>query len=280
MSFTYFDRVKQSSVTSGTGVLSLLDAAPSFVNFRNVYNNGDTVPYAIVSATAFEVGIGTYISPNQLARTVVLANSLQTASFINFDAAIKDVFVTIPAHLTPILNQAPSGTNLCVVWDGTKFVLAEAPITQHSSNTDVLFNNNNIISGDPDFTWDKITKTLTVKGNIQAYDKSFVIAHPSKKNYILEHGCLEGPEHGVYIRGNVRDKHKKTFIFLPEYFCTLTQENYTVLLTSKNRNHVYVSEKNDYGFEIARSNLFSVSPIDCEYLVIGQRQSIDIEREK
>jgi hypothetical protein len=61
--------------------------------------------------------------------------------------------------------------------------------------------------------------------------KSFVIDHPIDKNKYLVHGCLEGPEAGVYYRGkNEITDHQSVTIYLPEYvekMCT----NMTIQVT-------------------------------------------------
>jgi len=73
------------------------------------------------------------------------------------------------------------------------------------------------------------THTLTVNGTFSAKSKSFLIDHPTKENYKLQHGSLEGPEHGVYVRGRVTDG----VITLPDYWLQLVDEDtITVQLTA------------------------------------------------
>ena len=72
------------------------------------------------------------------------------------------------------------------------------------------------------------THTLTINGTFSAKSKSFLIDHPTKENYKLQHGSLEGPEHGVYVRGRVKDG----VITLPDYWLQLVDEDtITVQLT-------------------------------------------------
>ena len=69
---------------------------------------------------------------------------------------------------------------------------------------------------------------LYVNGSFAATSKSFVIDHPTKENYQLVYGSLEGPEHGVYVRGKVTDG----VIELPDYWAALVdEETITVQLT-------------------------------------------------
>ena len=70
---------------------------------------------------------------------------------------------------------------------------------------------------------------LQVNGTFAATSKSFVIDHPTKKDYRLVYGSLEGPEHGVYVRGKVTDG----VIELPDYWTALVDEDtITVQLTA------------------------------------------------
>jgi len=93
------DRVKETSVTAGTGTLTLAGASAGFQSFA-VIGNGNTTYYTIVDSVAntWEVGIGTYTaSGTTLSRDVVLSNSLGTTAKINFAGNSMDVFVTYPA---------------------------------------------------------------------------------------------------------------------------------------------------------------------------------------
>lgn len=97
MALVVKDRVKETSVTSGTGTLTLAGAASGFQTFSSAIGNTNTTYYAIVDATtgAFEVGVGT-VAAGTLARTTVIASSNSNAA-VNFAANTKDVFCTYPA---------------------------------------------------------------------------------------------------------------------------------------------------------------------------------------
>jgi len=97
MALVVKDRVKETSVTSGTGTLTLAGAASGFQTFSTAIGNTNTTYYAIVDATAgtWEVGIGT-VAAGTLARTTVITSSNSNAA-VNFAANSKDVFCTYPA---------------------------------------------------------------------------------------------------------------------------------------------------------------------------------------
>jgi len=92
------DRVKETTAVTSTGTATLLGAVTGYQSF-SVIGSGNTCYYAIASQTGseWEVGIGTYTSPDQLARTTVLSSS-NSGSLVNFSAGTKDVFVTQPAE--------------------------------------------------------------------------------------------------------------------------------------------------------------------------------------
>ena len=109
--------------------------------------------------------------------------------------------------------------------------------------------------------------TLHVVGSFAATTKSFVIPHPTKPNYKLQHGSLEGPENGVYIRGRTTEN----IIELPEYWTELVDKNsITVNLTPIGDNRVWIEEINNNKVYID-----SNSDIDCFYTVFAERKDVE-----
>lgn len=95
----YYDRVKETSTTTGTGNFTLAGAVTGFRTFGSVLSVNDTCGYCIAlqGGSEWEVGIGTYSATNTLTRTTVLASS-NSGSAVNFSSGTKDVFITIPAR--------------------------------------------------------------------------------------------------------------------------------------------------------------------------------------
>lgn len=102
MSFKLFDRVQETSTSTGTGDFTLSGAVTGFKTFASRYSTGDTLYYAIqevsggVPTGAWEIGLGTYSAANTLTRTTVMASSNADAA-VNFAAGDKQVFVTLTA---------------------------------------------------------------------------------------------------------------------------------------------------------------------------------------
>jgi len=110
---------------------------------------------------------------------------------------------------------------------------------------------------------------LQVNGSFGATTKSFVIPHPTKQGKTLQHGSLEGPEHGVYYRGRLEGD----VIQLPEYWTELVDENtITVQLTPNGDFQMLFVEK------IEDNQVFVANAadegIDCFYIVHGERKDV------
>jgi hypothetical protein len=108
MALAVADRVKETSTTAGTGTLTLLGAVSGYQSFSAI-GSGNTTYYCIVDDNTgqWEVGVGTYTSPNQLSRDSVLSSS-SGGSAITFLGNIKQVFVTYPAERSVYENAAGS----------------------------------------------------------------------------------------------------------------------------------------------------------------------------
>ena len=131
------DRVKETTAVTSTGTATLLGAVTGYQSF-SVIGNGNTCYYAIVAQTGseWEVGLGTYTSPNQLARTTVLSSS-NSGSLVNFSVGTKDVYVTQPAEEAVYLNQATGKVE--IGGDGTNTVtFTNVSTTNLTANTVTL----------------------------------------------------------------------------------------------------------------------------------------------
>jgi hypothetical protein len=105
------DRVREASVTSGTGTLTLTGSPQAFQTFSSAIGNGNTTYYTITEQGTgnFEVGIGT-VGVGTLARTTVLESS-NAGALVNFGSATKDVFCTYPAEKSVDIDTPQTLTN-------------------------------------------------------------------------------------------------------------------------------------------------------------------------
>lgn len=112
------------------------------------------------------------------------------------------------------------------------------------------------------------TYKLEVNGSFAATSKSFLIDHPTKPNFKLRHGSLEGPENGVYVRGITQE----AVIHLPEYWVKLVDTNsISVLLTAMGQPNPDLHVIRIEDCEILVHN----SGHTYAYVVFGERSDVD-----
>ena len=125
---------------------------------------------------------------------------------------------------------------------------------------------------------DSTVAALSVRGLMSATAKAFNIEHPLKKGMRLVHGCLEGPEYGMYQRGTLKSNLLIEEISLPEYWKAMVGD-YTVTLTPHGNYNVWLEEKNKTMFKIKTSADAIDGPWACEWLAIGRRMDAKLEVE-
>ena len=114
MALVLKDRVKETSVTTGTGTLDLDGAVTGFETFVSAIGTTNTTYYCIAHTGSYdewEIGLGTVTdaSPDTLARTTVIINSLGSTAKIDFTAGTLDVFCTEPASKTMEMLMTTTG---------------------------------------------------------------------------------------------------------------------------------------------------------------------------
>ena len=199
MALALYDRVQETTTTSGTGSLTLLGAVSGFQSFA-VVGDGNTCYYTItdtgVSPNAWEVGIGTYsTSGPTLARTTVLSNSNGTTSPITLSssATTKAVFLTYPAEKSVNLdasgNVSALGTISSGTWQGTTVAVGYGGtgVTSSSGANSVVLRDanqnisfNNYVAGFAATTSAAGTTTLTV-----ASARNQVLLGSTTQTYVL-----------------------------------------------------------------------------------------------
>ena len=112
------------------------------------------------------------------------------------------------------------------------------------------------------------------EGNLSAQSKSFDIEHPTKDGKRLHYGSLEGPEHGVYVRGRLNGTDT---IELPDYWLALVDENsITVQLTPVGSSQpLYVKDIKDNKVIVGNGSVLTNTPINCFYFVQAERKDIE-----
>jgi hypothetical protein len=106
--------------------------------------------------------------------------------------------------------------------------------------------------------------------------KSFIIDHPTDSNKYLIHSCLEGPEAGVYYRGESEMKNGQIEIELPNYVSHISKE-FTVNIT-----HIYTGFFCNLSTSEIVNNKFMVyssvqEPVKFYWHVYAKRHDIEVE---
>lgn len=103
---TYYDRVKDSTTTTGTGDITLSGTAPTgFQTFANRYAVNVPLTYAIVGTSEWETGEGYLSASTTLVRASPADGSSGLNTLVNFSAGTKDVFVTAVGHFLMDVNS-------------------------------------------------------------------------------------------------------------------------------------------------------------------------------
>lgn len=111
---------------------------------------------------------------------------------------------------------------------------------------------------------------LVSAGSFSANSKAFNIEHPTKEGKRLWHGCLEGPEYGVYARGKVLNR---TEIEFPKYWEGLVDwTTVTVSLTPIGAHQNIIVKRIDENKVYLQSN--GGIPINCYYHIYAERMDI------
>ena len=122
MALIIADRVKETTVTQGTGTISLSGATfGGFQSFSDAIGEGNTTYYCIQNESNFEIGIGTYGS-NNLERTTVLSSSNSGDKISLGGSGV--VFITYPADkaiLNDEFGQVKIGSSGILFDNGTAF---------------------------------------------------------------------------------------------------------------------------------------------------------------
>lgn len=161
------DRVKEGSITSGSGDIVLTGSFRGYQTFADGIGDGNTTYYTIENGNSYEVGIGTYDN-GTLSRTIVLESS-NDDNLINLsDTSI--VFCTYPAYHSVFLNEQgfisgqmpyysgialPDGTTLTTSIDGAG-----------NENTIAYWSDSNTLGGLENIEWNFSSNELSISGDV------------------------------------------------------------------------------------------------------------------
>lgn len=203
------------------------------------------------------------------------SGQLTTANYdanFTFVPSTGTLFSTIGQHPTVSGSSSANGqitirgtTN--ATKNATASILMPDGVTSSSTSTGTL-----VVTGGVGISNNLyVGNNINVTGTLSATSKSFLIDHPTIEGKKLRYGSLEGPENGVYIRGQLKDQD---CIDLPEYWTSLVDANtITVNLTPIGSNQkLYVEKIEDNKVYIKSGSLFG--NINCFYIILAERKDI------
>lgn len=104
----YFDRVKDTTTSTGTGNVTLSGTAPTgYQTFANRYAVNQLFTYVIAAqgGAEWETGEGYLSASTTLVRSAVADGSSGLNTPVNFSAGTKDVFVSVIGHFVMDTNS-------------------------------------------------------------------------------------------------------------------------------------------------------------------------------
>jgi hypothetical protein len=107
--------------------------------------------------------------------------------------------------------------------------------------------------------------------------KTFVIDNPVNPNKYLVHGCLEGPEAGVYYRGKGEIVNGTSATIELPYYVSSFAKDFFIQVTP-----IYNGKINNYNISELQDNKFTVYGENGEFywIVQGSRNEIDVDPNK
>jgi hypothetical protein len=163
------DRVKQTSITSGSGTLTLNDTFGGFQSFANAIGNGNATYYTIENGSKYEVGVGTYNS-NTLSRDLVLSSSNNNER-IDLEG-VSIVFCTYPADYSFFLNQQGYASGQMPHYsgiafpDGTFQTAAALQSFEGQENTLAYWSSTSSLSNIDEIVWSPSSSGLFIDADV------------------------------------------------------------------------------------------------------------------
>lgn len=180
-----YDRIKETSYTTGTGNFALNGAANGFSSFGSVYNNNDNVFYAATDGTFYEIGSGIYLSGIQNSLIRFPFRSTNNNNKVNFGEGLKEIFVTYPA---------------------TNAVYTASGIQNHSFPRDsglAFWSSSNILNYDSSIVWDSGHSRLGINKSQPSF--TIDIGGDAANSIVRSSGFYVGSSGVIFPSGNNGD---------------------------------------------------------------------------
>ena len=266
-----------TAVISGSLIVSNSVTASAFKGDGSQLTNLPSSSVVIDSYTFVGNGsVSNYTLSNvyDISSLIVTVGGLTQTSIVDYTLAGTNLsFLVAPASQSNILVRALVNASAGAVGSFTGSFNGDGTGLTGVTATVFPYVGAAVISGSLTITGSNalnITGSATVLGAFQATTKSFKIDHQRLLGKKLIYGVLEGPEHGVYVRGRLT---KNNTIQLPEEWEWLVDsDSITVQLTPIATQQALYVQNIENNTVIINSN----APIDCFYYVQATRKDVNI----
>jgi hypothetical protein len=265
-----------TAVISGSLIVSSSVTASAFKGDGSQLTNLPSSSVVIDSYTFTGNGaVSNYTLNNvyDISSLTVVVGGLTQTSIIDYTLAGTNLsFLVAPPSQSNILVRALVNTSVGVVGSFTGSFTGDGTGLTGVTATVFPYVGAAVISGSLTITGSNalnITGSATILGAFQATTKSFKIDHQRLLGKKLIYGVLEGPEHGVYVRGRLT---KNNIIQLPEEWEWLVDsDSITVQLTPIAIQQALYVQNIENNTVIINSS----TPIDCFYYVQATRKDVN-----
>ena len=188
------DRVKESSLSTGVGAVTLNGPVAGYQAFSGVLSSGDQTYYTIVNNQAWEVGVGTY-SPSSISRDTILSSS--TGSKINLSGQ-SFVFIAYPAEKSVYRNL---NDQIVATSSGIRFSDGTIQTTAFSGGGTYYAGTGLVLSG----TTFHVDSSVVRSGNnvsLLNNDAGYITGHPSISGATSINGSGRTYIQDIYLDSN------------------------------------------------------------------------------
>lgn len=198
MAFKLADRVRETSITSGSGSIVINDTFGGFQSFASGIGNNNQTFYTIENGQNFEVGIGTY-NNNILTRDIILDSNNASGNKIYLDG-VSTVFCTYPASQAVFLNKDGYISGVMPQYSGIILngLIQTKPFLGSGSRNNVCYwLDEHTINGSNSFIWDNLSNTLYVDGNLSVSGSILEAQFVSESSASLFHAYVNNAYNNI-----------------------------------------------------------------------------------